>query len=83
MSIARENTSSVHQMKTALTSSLSIIKGNRLLINLAFVTIFMGLASEGFDRLWGAHLLEGFALDHCLMKKMIEKQPIYKKQVVF
>ena len=63
VSIARENTSSIHQMKTALTSSLSVINGNRMLINLAFVTIFMGLASEGFDRLWGAHLLEGFALD--------------------
>ena len=61
-SIAREDTSSMQQMKKALTDGLSQIKGNTILFGLAAITLFVGLASEGFDRLWGAHFIEGFQM---------------------
>ncbi|MER2000558.1 MAG: MFS transporter [Lysinibacillus sp.] len=63
ISIARENTSSIKQIKGALKESLSLIKGNTILLHLAAITVFTGLASEGFDRLWGAHFIEGFQMN--------------------
>jgi len=69
ISIAREDTSNIQQMKGALKDSLSIIKGNTILLGLAAITLFAGLASEGFDRLWGAHFIEGF--------KMNEEDAVY------
>lgn len=63
ISIAREDTSSIKQIKGALKESLSLIKGNTILLLLAAITLFTGLASEGFDRLWGAHFIEGFQMD--------------------
>lgn len=51
------------QMKHALTLGLSQIKRHRMLRYIAWVTLFIGLASEGFDRLWGAHIIEGFELN--------------------
>lgn len=63
ISIAREDTSHIKQMKVALKESLSLIKGNTILLCLAAITLFAGLASEGFDRLWGAHFIEGFQMN--------------------
>lgn len=63
ISIAREGSSSIKQMKIALKESLSLIKGNTILLGLAAITLFTGLASEGFDRLWGAHFIEGFQMN--------------------
>ncbi|MEK4080019.1 MFS transporter [Solibacillus sp. FSL K6-1126] len=63
ISIARDDTSSIKQMKGALKESLSLIKGNTILLGLAAITLFTGLASEGFDRLWGAHFIEGFQMN--------------------
>jgi DHA3 family tetracycline resistance protein-like MFS transporter len=37
-----------------------------LLLPLLGIGLFYGLYSEGFDRLWTAHLLEGFSLPHWL-----------------
>ena len=62
-SIARKEASSIQQMLLAIKGGLSQIKGNSILIGLAVITIFVGLASEGFDRLWGAHFIEGFQLN--------------------
>lgn len=31
-----------------------------MLVSIAIITILLGLASEGFDRLWGAHFIEDF-----------------------
>ena len=62
-SIAREEASSIGQMASVIKGGLSQIKGNSILIGLAVITIFVGLASEGFDRLWGAHFIEGFQLN--------------------
>ena len=63
ISIARNDASSIQQMKGALKGSLAIIKGNKVLLGLAAITLFTGLASEGFDRLWGAHFIEGFQMN--------------------
>ncbi|MGN7477989.1 MFS transporter [Solibacillus silvestris] len=63
ISITREDTSSIKQMKSAIKESLSLIKGNTILLGLAAITLFTGLASEGFDRLWGAHFIEGFQMN--------------------
>ena len=63
ISIARDDTSNIKQMKVALKESLSLIKGNPILLGLAAITLFTGLASEGFDRLWGAHFIEGFQMN--------------------
>ena len=62
ISIARDDASSIQQMKNALKGSLATIKGNKVLLGLAAITLFTGLASEGFDRLWGAHFIEGFQM---------------------
>ncbi len=63
ISIARDDVSSIQQMKNALKGSLATIKGNKVLLGLAAITLFTGLASEGFDRLWGAHFIEGFQMN--------------------
>ena len=62
ISIARDDASGIEQMKGALKGSLAVIKGNKILLGLAAITLFTGLASEGFDRLWGAHFIEGFQM---------------------
>ena len=69
ITIARDDSSNFEQMKGALRGSLTIIKSNKILLSLAVITLFMGLASEGFDRLWGAHFIEGF--------KMNEEESVY------
>lgn len=63
VSIAREETTSFHQMQIAIKSGITQIKGNTILFGLAAITLFAGLASEGFDRLWGAHFIEGFQMN--------------------
>lgn len=63
VSIAHEDTSSIKQMKIALKESFTLMKGNTILLGLAAITLFTGLASEGFDRLWGAHFIEGFQMN--------------------
>lgn len=38
------------------------IRDNTILISLAIITVLWGLASEGYDRLWGARFIEDFHL---------------------
>lgn len=61
--MASEEATGFQQMLRALKSGFAQIKGNSILLGLAAITLFVGLASEGFDRLWGAHFIEGFQLD--------------------
>ncbi len=62
VSVAREDASGFRQMILAIKSGTTLIKGNTVLIGIAAVTLLWGLASEGFDRLWGARFIEGFRL---------------------
>ncbi|WP_455663070.1 MFS transporter [Pradoshia sp.] len=59
---AREGTTSIIQMVLTIKDGVSHIKGNGVLVGIAAITLFWGLASEGFDRLWGAHFIEGLDL---------------------
>lgn len=61
--ITQGKQSHLHHMKIALQSSWNVIQSDRTLLSLASITLFMGLASEGFDRLWGAHFIENFQLN--------------------
>ncbi len=47
-------------MSSTFLSGITFIKNKPALIMLLVVTVFMGATSEGFDRLWEAHLLEAF-----------------------
>ena len=59
---SREGISGPGQMVLAIKGGVSQIKGNSVLVGIAVITLFWGLAGEGFDRLWGAHFIEGFNL---------------------
>ncbi|WP_157663683.1 MFS transporter [Sutcliffiella horikoshii] len=47
-------------MASTFISGVTFIKNKPVLIMLLVVTVFIGATSEGFDRLWEAHLLEAF-----------------------
>ncbi|KMJ57326.1 hypothetical protein AB685_18185 [Bacillus sp. LL01] len=47
-------------MSATFVSGVSFIKNKPILVLLLVVTVFVGATSEGFDRLWEAHLLEAF-----------------------
>ena len=34
------------------------VRGNTVLVGIAMITLLNGLASEGFDRLYGAHFIQ-------------------------
>ena len=61
--VVRNDTSSLLQMSLAIKGGLAQIKGNSVLVGLVAITLLTGLASEGFDRLWGAHFIENFQLN--------------------
>ncbi|MCA1322001.1 MFS transporter [Bacillus tianshenii] len=48
-------------MTSTFVSGIGFIKKKPILWMLLLVTVLMGAASEGFDRLWEAHLLEAYA----------------------
>lgn len=54
--------SGLTHMITAIKGGVSQIRGNTVLVSLAMVTLFWGLASEGFDRLYGAHFIDDYDL---------------------
>lgn len=60
--ITRADTSNLVQAKRTVRDGYTHIRGNSILVGLAAITLVWGLASEGFDRLWGAHLIETFQL---------------------
>ncbi|SDN21652.1 Major Facilitator Superfamily protein [Paenibacillus sp. yr247] len=55
-------------MKTMWLSGTKVISGNPLLLMILVVTLFSGASSEGYDRLWEAHLIKevGFPLGNTL-----------------
>lgn len=54
--------SGVTHMVNAIKAGVSQIRGNTVLVSIAMVTLFWGLASEGFDRLYGAHFIVDYQL---------------------
>ena len=62
ITVAREDVAGLSQMALSIKAGVSQIKGNSVLVGIAVITLLWGLASEGFDRLWGAHFIEGFSL---------------------
>lgn len=54
--------SGVTHMMTSIKVGVSQIRGNTVLVSIAMVTLFWGLASEGFDRLYGAHFIVDYQL---------------------
>lgn len=60
--IPRESRSAAGQMSTTLRAGLRLVRRRPVLVAILGIGFFYGLYSEGFDRLWTAHLLESFAL---------------------
>ncbi|QOV10245.1 MFS transporter [Viridibacillus arvi] len=58
----KKDISAIHHLITTIRHGARQIKGNTMLVSIAIITILLGLASEGFDRLWGAHFIEDFHL---------------------
>ena len=54
--------SGVRHMTTTIKAGMSQIRGNTILVSIAMVTLLWGLASEGFDRLYGAHFIADYDL---------------------
>lgn len=54
--------SGLAHMITTIKGGVSQIRGNTVLVSIAMVTLFWGLASEGFDRLYGAHFIADYDL---------------------
>lgn len=49
-------------MRTTITTAFDVMRKNPLLLQLCALAAILGAASEGFDRLWEAHILTNFAL---------------------
>ncbi|MFX3672982.1 MAG: MFS transporter [Paenisporosarcina sp.] len=61
--VTREkDVSGVTHMISTIRAGISQIRGNTVLVSIAMVTLFWGLASEGFDRLYGAHFIADYNL---------------------
>lgn len=58
--VENANENPLKAMSGTFISGVSFIKNKPVLIMLLVVTVFIGATSEGFDRLWEAHLLEAF-----------------------
>lgn len=69
VSTKREGTSGLSDAVKAFQGGIRQIRSSQVLTALAVITLMWGLASEGFDRLWGARFIEGFGLH--------EEQAIY------
>ena len=58
----RQNQSPWHSMKSIVRDGSSAVRGSPLLLTLLPLAAVMGMASEGFDRLWTVHILDDFGL---------------------
>src|SRR5688572_281301 len=56
----REERTSWQAMRGTFTDGLKMVRGRPVLMTLLAVELFVGMASEGFDRLGEAHLLTNF-----------------------
>jgi MFS family permease len=53
-------TNPIKAMTATFKDGIGVVRGSPILMMMLFVILFSGAASEGFDRLWQAHLLENF-----------------------
>jgi len=58
--LPREERSSWRAMGNTFREGVQLIRSRRILLLVLVSMAFLGLYSEGFDRLWAAHLLENF-----------------------
>ena len=58
----RENRNTFQSMVHTFKSGLRVVRGKPVLINILTIGLILGLYSEGYDRLWAAHLLENITL---------------------
>ena len=58
----RANQSPWHSMASIVREGSHAVRGSPLLVTLLLLAAFMGMASEGFDRLWTVHILDDFGL---------------------
>ena len=58
----RQERTSWQTMSQTLQSGLQLVRVQPVLPAILGITLIFGLASEGFDRLWTAHILENFTL---------------------
>ena len=59
-----EDESHLRAMGSSLRHSLRLVRGRPVLVAILLTMVFSGAASEGFDRLWQAHLLRDIHLPH-------------------
>ena len=58
----KEERDTFRDMRRTLKGGLSLVRARPTLLDFALIGLFVGLYSEGYDRLWTAHLLENFTL---------------------
>lgn len=58
----REERQTYQSMVDTLKTALSLVRGRPVLITVMITTVFYGMYSEGYDRLWTKHMLDNFSL---------------------
>ncbi len=58
----REERQSWRAMGNTIRDGVRVVRGRSILIIILLIGLFFGLYSEGFDRLWRAHMLANFTL---------------------
>lgn len=58
--VPREKRNNWHLMLTTFRRGATVVKGSRILIIILLITVIWGVSSEGYDRLWQAHLWSNF-----------------------
>jgi MFS transporter, DHA3 family, tetracycline resistance protein len=57
-----ERTSPLRALRTTAVMGGRVVRGHHVLLLIVAITCFSGAASEGLDRLWEAHLIQGVGL---------------------
>jgi MFS transporter, DHA3 family, tetracycline resistance protein len=72
----REDRGTFAQMAHTFTAGLSVVRGSPVLVLLLVAELVFGASSEGFDRLWEAHVLNGFGLPRLALPLIGPLDPI-------
>ena len=67
----REDRTTWQHMGRTLRTGASMLRVRPALVSILTIGLFIGLYSEGFDRLWNAHILEQFTFPNLFGLKMI------------
>ena len=59
-SLSKAERQTWRDMGNTFRNGLQVVRGSSILITILLIALFYGLYSEGFDRLWTAHLLTNF-----------------------